>query len=385
VLAAGAPAPTRNIFCEPNEGLCFNLTATVKSFDDASAACTAMTGRLVTYTTAAKQLMVEQVGGAAQARAPGGSSCSLPRWQLHLLLLMALNPCPSQYFKSKSTLPSTGYWLGVVANTSDSSGGFMFADNSTVPQNYSAMPYAHWAWNYNTKRSAGGYSCVVARGSQSYDFFIGDSSQLNLKTFYSSTLDNKLGWDLEVGSGAACWHAGSSWGSNQARCCATLQLRHLCAAGRTLRFAASALSHPGRALLLYRRRAAAPCTPTSARCPPRGTPACRRRRPARRRPRRPTPPCLPRLPAAVSAVAGLPSSRSATEGLCGTNGLAEQQFEASVPAPAEPPSNRTFVCDPYNKYCYSWQPSPATFRAAANSCSSKGGVLARWAPCSRSR
>jgi hypothetical protein len=63
VLAAGAPAPTRNIFCEPNEGLCFNLTATVKSFDDASAACTAMTGRLVTYTTAAKQLMVEQVRG----------------------------------------------------------------------------------------------------------------------------------------------------------------------------------------------------------------------------------------------------------------------------------------------------------------------------------
>ena len=86
----------------------------------------------------------------------------------------------------------------MVANTSDASGGLMLADNSSVPQNYSVTPYAHWAWNYNTKRSAGGFSCVVARGSQSYDFFIGESTQLGLKTFYSSTNDNKFGWDLEV-------------------------------------------------------------------------------------------------------------------------------------------------------------------------------------------
>ncbi len=111
--------------------------------------------------------------------------------------------CPAlQYFKSKSTLPSTGYWHGVVANTSDLTGGFMFADNSSVPQNYSVSPYAHWTWNYITKRAAGGYSCVVARSSQSYDFFIGDSSQLSLKAFYSSTLDNKFGWDLEVRLGS---------------------------------------------------------------------------------------------------------------------------------------------------------------------------------------
>jgi hypothetical protein len=60
--AAGAPAPTRNIFCDPTADMCFNLTVSVKSFDVASAACAAMTGRLVTYTSAAKQLMVEQVG-----------------------------------------------------------------------------------------------------------------------------------------------------------------------------------------------------------------------------------------------------------------------------------------------------------------------------------
>ncbi len=225
--AAGAPAPTRNIFCDPVADTCFNLTVSVKSFDAASAACAAMTGRLVTYTSAAKQLMVEQVRARAhtQIRArpcphPTQTAClGLASTQHQPPVLLAVHPAlhtqcwerqcapthplfrvprAAQYFKSKSTLPSTGYWHGVVANTSDASGGFMLADNSSVPQNYSVTPYAHWAWNYNTKRSAGGYSCVVARGSQAYDYFIGESSQLGLKAYYSSTSDNKFGWDLEV-------------------------------------------------------------------------------------------------------------------------------------------------------------------------------------------
>ena len=64
----GAPAATRNIFCDPATDTCFNLTTTVKSFDDAATACAAMTGRLVTYQSAAKQLMVEQVGHGAGRR-----------------------------------------------------------------------------------------------------------------------------------------------------------------------------------------------------------------------------------------------------------------------------------------------------------------------------
>ncbi len=42
----------------------------VKSFDAASAACAAMTGGLVTYTSAAKQLMVEQVRARAHTQIP---------------------------------------------------------------------------------------------------------------------------------------------------------------------------------------------------------------------------------------------------------------------------------------------------------------------------
>jgi hypothetical protein len=44
---------------------------------------------------------------------------------------------------------------------------------------------------------------------------------------------------------------------------------------------------------------------------------------------------------------------------------------------AGPPSNKTFTCDPFAKYCYSWEPSPASFHAAASSCMRKGGMLAR--------
>lgn len=54
--------------------MCFNMTSNLRSFDAAKAACEAMTGQLVMYTTAAKQLMVEQVRG-------GGDSGRVPRWK----------------------------------------------------------------------------------------------------------------------------------------------------------------------------------------------------------------------------------------------------------------------------------------------------------------
>jgi hypothetical protein len=60
---AGVPAPNRNFFCDPASSLCFNVSTAFLSFDQASAACEAMTGLLVQHTTAAKQLMVEQVRG----------------------------------------------------------------------------------------------------------------------------------------------------------------------------------------------------------------------------------------------------------------------------------------------------------------------------------
>jgi hypothetical protein len=44
-----------------------------------------------------------------------------------------------QYFKGKS-LPSSAYWLGIVKNGTE----FVFADGTTLPQNVSELPYAHW-------------------------------------------------------------------------------------------------------------------------------------------------------------------------------------------------------------------------------------------------
>jgi hypothetical protein len=100
-------------------------------------------------------------------------------------------PSPPQYFKSKASLPSTAYWHGVERN--ESTNTFQYVDASPLPNNYSEVPYAHWAHLYHSKLQQPGLNCVPARGSLSYDFFIGDSSQLALKAFYSSTNDNKYG------------------------------------------------------------------------------------------------------------------------------------------------------------------------------------------------
>lgn len=99
--------------------------------------------------------------------------------------------CPSQYFKSRATLPSSAYWQGIVKN--DSTGLFNFADGTPVPQTYSQVPYAHWAYTYHTKLLQGGLSCVVARANVAYDYFIGDSTQLASKAAYSTSDDNKYG------------------------------------------------------------------------------------------------------------------------------------------------------------------------------------------------
>ncbi len=275
-------------------------------------------------------------------------------------------PHATQYFKSKSTLPSTGYWHGVVANTSDASGGFMLADNSSVPQNYSVTPYAHWAWNYNTKRSAGGYSCVVARGSQAYDYFIGESSQLGLKAYYSSTSDNKFGWDLEVRGPvqppSTCKQdCPDGWLAKQAALESPLQHRARPPVPPVPQVCDGAVY----AYICEVPASWYPCMPPPSPSPPPPSP-----------PDAPAPPAPPGCRECCCWSAQQPQCHRGAF-LYGWPG---QQFDASVPAPAEPPSNKTFVCDPYNKYCYSWQPSPATFRAAASSCSSKGGVLARWGP-----
>jgi hypothetical protein len=95
-----------------------------------------------------------------------------------------------QYFKAQGTLPTMAYWHGVVRNAVS----FTFADGSPVPNNYSDSPYAHWGASYLAKLAGGGLSCVLARGSLTYDFFVGDTTQLGNRAYYSSSSDNKYGW-----------------------------------------------------------------------------------------------------------------------------------------------------------------------------------------------
>jgi hypothetical protein len=60
-MRAGPPAASKTMFCDPATALCFNLTTSLRSFAAASAACSAMSGQLVQYRNADKQLLVEMV------------------------------------------------------------------------------------------------------------------------------------------------------------------------------------------------------------------------------------------------------------------------------------------------------------------------------------
>jgi hypothetical protein len=55
------------MFCDPSTDMCFNMSTAFKSYTAAEAECEAMAGRLVMHTSAAKQMMVEQVRGGGVA------------------------------------------------------------------------------------------------------------------------------------------------------------------------------------------------------------------------------------------------------------------------------------------------------------------------------
>jgi hypothetical protein len=40
-------------------------------------------------------------------------------------------------------------------------------------------------------------------------------------------------------------------------------------------------------------------------------------------------------------------------------------------------ANKTFFCDPFNVWCYTWQPAKASFKAAADVCARQGGFMVR--------
>jgi hypothetical protein len=47
-------------------------------------------------------------------------------------------------------------------------------------------------------------------------------------------------------------------------------------------------------------------------------------------------------------------------------------------AAADAGANKTFFCDPFAVFCYSWEPAQASYKAAADTCARKGGFMVRW-------
>lgn len=70
-----------------------------------------------------------------------------------------------------------------------------------VPSN---VPYAHWAWNFTTASLDSSKNCVAAAASDTYDWWLGNSSisaQVKNSSFYQTTAtsDSKYGWWVAQG------------------------------------------------------------------------------------------------------------------------------------------------------------------------------------------
>jgi hypothetical protein len=104
VCRAGAPNFGPTFFCDPSQ--CYRLYTATRNFDGARKQCATDGGELVTYSSLGQQLLVEN------------------------------------YFKA-FTLPA-GYWTGV--SRAGATAQWMYVDGSTLPQNASSDPYAHFTW-----------------------------------------------------------------------------------------------------------------------------------------------------------------------------------------------------------------------------------------------
>jgi hypothetical protein len=131
--------------------LCFNYSSAAATFDVARDTCAVMGGSLFMPAAAPKQLMVEA------------------------------------YFANSSTLTTLVYWLGIQRR--NESYPFAFLDGTSMLQNVSNVPYAHWNWLYPNKRLYP-YHCGVARAATSFDQYVGDSATLSNSDYFVTTAGN---------------------------------------------------------------------------------------------------------------------------------------------------------------------------------------------------
>ncbi len=91
------------------------------------------------------------------------------------------------YFANSSTLTTLVYWLGIQRR--NESYPFAFLDGTSMLQNVSNVPYAHWNWLYPNKRLYP-YHCGVARAATSFDQYVGDSATLSNSDYFVTTAGN---------------------------------------------------------------------------------------------------------------------------------------------------------------------------------------------------
>lgn len=159
-----APPANATFFCNAASTICYSLQPLAATYADATAACRAVSARVVGFSDPADQLEAEG------------------------------------YFAARLTLPSS-YWLGASRKASEESfrwdEGSANAEISPLPNN-AALAYAHWAWTHAKASTAAGANCVTAAKDVAYDGYLGaDGSVTNAAniSFYATASNlRKYGW-----------------------------------------------------------------------------------------------------------------------------------------------------------------------------------------------
>jgi hypothetical protein len=165
---AGAPPANASFFCDAGSQQCYMYVQEPLAQANASAYCARHGGNLVTYRTAAKQVLIENY--------------------------FDLGPLTDYY-----------YWIGLKRATA--ADPFEFTSGSpNVSQAAANAPYAHWSWYHPIAQRAPNYDCAIAQQAFRYELYLGDTNVTSQQgiahqadsRFYNTNPQNKelaYGWN----------------------------------------------------------------------------------------------------------------------------------------------------------------------------------------------
>lgn len=161
-----APVYNSTFFCDATASFCYSYVTTPANFSAAAASCTSLGGYLVKYDSGHLQFDVES------------------------------------YLNTTGALTPYYYWIGIARQNVNGSYVYV-SDGSSLPQNTSNTPYAHWSWRQPVSAAQRGFDCVIAQGQFAYDIYLGGEAAKQQTDAAYYTIDHPLypsrkhGWNAQ--------------------------------------------------------------------------------------------------------------------------------------------------------------------------------------------